>query len=75
MDSQIRRIEEKLRDLAPERDSKLKEIQREQERAEGVVINLAEKKRQREAELLAEKHEIERQIDQAREEERKKNAA
>lgn len=78
MNSQISRIEGKLKDLSPEKDGKLKDIEREQKRAEASVIDLAEKKRQREAEILAERHNLERELDEAKrieEEERTKKAA
>ncbi len=78
MSSQISRIEDKLKDLSLERDSKLKDIEREQKRAEAVVIDLAEKRRQREADILAERHNLERELDEAKRiesEERAKKAA
>ena len=78
MNSKISSIENKLRDLSPERDSKIKEIEKEQKQAETMVINLAEKRRQREADILAERHNFERELDEAKRiesEERAKKAA
>lgn len=78
MNSKISSIENKLRDLSPERDSKIKEIEKEQKQAETMVINLAEKRREREAQILADRHNLERELDEAKRiesEERAKKAA